>query len=390
MALVTRRRLLLGGSAALLAATGGAWWLLRQPPAAIGFTYNEDELARAHAFLAAHPVIDAHAHPGRTFVRGAEHVTGMVRLYAWRGTFEQRTVADMRAGGVDVAAFAAVSDFQTLALSDSTGLTSARAFEPGEAWASYRRQIDNLNALIASGLVQRIERAEDIAAVHAGRRIGALLTVEGGDFLEGNPERVGEAYADGVRSITLMHYRHNELGDIMTEPSRHGGLTRAGAAVVREMNRIGMIVDLAHASEDTAFGALEASSRPTIASHTHVHQQQADAPARFISPSLATAIASAGGGVIGAWPAGIGIGDLAGFVDRTLELIDRVGIDHVCLGTDMDANYKPVLDSYAKLPVYVAGLFQHGLAEDAVAKLVGGNFLRVFEAVQAGSDSRQA
>jgi len=61
----------------------------------------------------------------------------------------------------------------------------------------------------------------------------------------------------------------------------------------------------------------------------------------------------------------------------------------VCLGTDMDANYKPVLDNYAKLPVYVAGLFQRGLAEDAVAKLVGGNFLRVFEAVQAGSTAER-
>jgi len=382
MAVLTRRRLLVGGSTLLLAIGSAGWWLLRQPTAPTGFAYRDDELARAQAFLAAHPVIDAHAHPGRTFVRGAEHVRGMVRLYAWRGTFERRTLADMRAGGVDVAAFAAVADFQTLALSDATGLTSARAFEPGEAWASYRRQIDNLNALVGSGWVQRIDRPADIAAVRAQGQIGALLTVEGGDFLEGKPERVGEAYADGVRSITLMHYRHNELGDIMTEAPRHGGLTRAGTAVVREMNRVGMIVDLAHASEATAFGALAVSTRPVMASHTHVHQHAAGAPPRFISQELATATASAGGGVIGAWPAGIGISDLNGFVDRTLELIDRVGIDHVCLGTDMDANYKPVLDSYAKLPVYVAGLFQRGLAEDEVAKLVGGNFLRVFTAVQ--------
>src|SRR3546814_2726194 len=125
---------------------------------------SSDLLALAQAFLAAHPVIYAHAHPGRTFVLGAQHATGMVRLYVWRGTFEQRTVADMRDAGVDVAAFAAVADFQTLALSDATGLTSARAFEPGEAWASYRRQIDNLNALVASGLVQRIDLPADIAA----------------------------------------------------------------------------------------------------------------------------------------------------------------------------------------------------------------------------------
>src|SRR3546814_10202979 len=87
---------------------------------------SSDLLARAQAFLAAHPVIDVHAHPGRTFVRGAQHATGMVRLYVWRGTFEQRTVADRRAAGVDVAAFAAVADFQTLALSDATGLTRDR------------------------------------------------------------------------------------------------------------------------------------------------------------------------------------------------------------------------------------------------------------------------
>lgn len=381
MALLTRRRLVLGGSAALLATAGASVWWWRQPRAPIGFAYSDDELARARAFLAAHPVIDAHAHPGRTFVRGAEHVRGLVRAYVWLGTFERRTVAAMRAGGVDVAAFAAVADFQTLALSEATGLTSARAFEAGEAWASYRRQIDNLNALVAAGLVQRIDQPADIAAVHARKQIGALLTVEGGDFLEGRAERVAQAYADGVRSITLMHYRNNELGDIMTEPPRHDGLTEAGAAVVREMNRVGMIIDLAHASEATAFGALQGSTRPCIASHTHVHRQAAGAPARFISQDLATAIASGGGGVIGAWPAGIGIGDLNGFVERTLELIDRVGIEHVCLGTDMDANYKPVLDTYAKLPIYVAGLFQRGLAEDDVAKLVGGNFLRVFAAV---------
>ena len=89
-----------------------------------------------------------------------------------------------------------------------------------------------------------------------------------------------------------------------------------------------------------------------------------------------------GGGVLGAWPTGIGITDLHGFVDRTFELVDHVGIDHVCLGTDMDANYKPKFDTYANLPIYVAGLLQRGMHEAEVAKLIGGNFLRVFAAVQ--------
>jgi membrane dipeptidase len=105
---------------------------------------------------------------------------------------------------------------------------------------------------------------------------------------------------------------------------------------------------------------------------------------RFISVDLARAVAQSGGGVLGAWPAGIGIGDLDGFVRRTFVLIDAVGIDHVCLGTDMDANYKPVFDSYVNLPLYVAGLLQRGLHEPEVAKLIGGNFMRVFASQAAG------
>ena len=121
-----------------------------------------------------------------------------------------------------------------------------------------------------------------------------------------------------------------------------------------------------------------------MASHVHVHSKSLTHP-RFISADLAKAVAQTGGGVLGAWPAGIGIGDLKGFIDHTLELIDVVGIDHVCLGTDMDANYKPVLDTYTKLPYYLAGLMQHGLSEDDAAKVIGGNFLRVFSAVQKKS-----
>lgn len=71
-------------------------------------------------------------------------------------------------------------------------------------------------------------------------------------------------------------------------------------------------------------------------------------------------------------------------MDRTFELIDAVGINHVCLGTDMDANYQPVFDTYANLPHYVAGLLKRGLHEAEVAKLVGGNFLRVWAAAQRG------
>ncbi len=381
MALFSRRKLLLGGGVGLMAATGVAGYFAKHPrPAPIGFEVTPDELAKARALLARHISVDAHAHPGRTFVDGAENLSGLVWVYAKLGTFEARTLADMQAGGLSAAAFAAVSDFQALGTAGE-GLAAVRDFAPGEAWASYQRQIANLKALATRGLVHPIKTLADFQAAKAVAKVGALLTVEGGDFLEGKPERVALAYADGVRSITLLHYRNNELGDTITGTPVHGKLSTAGIAVVKAMNAAGMLVDVAHASQATAMGAINASSKPVIASHVHVHTPKLSHP-RFISLDLAKAVAQTGGGVLGAWPAGIGIGDLNGFVDRAFELVDRVGIDHVCLGTDMDANYKPVFDTYANLPLFVAGLLKRGMHEPEVAKLIGGNFLRVFARVQ--------
>ena len=383
MALFSRRKLLIGGGVGLVAAAGVAGYFAKHPrPAPIGFEATPEELAKARALLARHISVDAHAHPGRTFVDGAENLSGLVWVYAKLGTFEARTLADMQAGGLSAAAFAAVSDFQALGTAGE-GLAAVRAFGPGEAWASYQRQIGNLKALATRGLVYPVETLADFHAAKAAARVGALLTVEGGDFLEGKPERVALAYADGVRSITLLHYRNNELGDTITGNPVHGKLSSAGIAVVKAMNAVGMLVDVAHASEATAMGAINASSKPVIASHVHVHTPKLSHP-RFISLDLAKAVAQTGGGVLGAWPAGIGVVDLNGFVDRVFELVDHVGIDHVCLGTDMDANYKPVFDTYANLPLFVAGLLKRGMHEPEVAKLIGSNFLRVFALVQGG------
>jgi len=380
MAIMTRRRVLTGAGVAALAVGGATWWQVRPKSAPIGFALSAQQLEAARDLLARHPSVDAHAHPGRSFVHGAENLSGLVWLYAKLGSFEEESIAAMRAGRLSATAFAAVSDFQALGL-EGEGLAAVRAFEPGEAWASYRRQIARLQSLADRGLVLPIRTGADIAQARSQGKVGALMAVEGGDFLEGRPERVAQAYADGVRMITLVHYRRNELGDIITGAQPQGRLTEQGVAVVREMNRLGMLVDVAHASEATALDAVQVSGKPVIASHVHVHGEVRHP--RFISAELARTIAQKGGGVVGAWPAGIGITDLRGYVDRTLELVGVVGIDHVCLGTDMDANYKPVFDSYTKLPYFVAGLAQRGLTEADIARLIGGNFIRLLSAVQS-------
>ncbi len=382
------------GAVGVVGLSFAGYRMLHPPLAPIGFGLSTEELAAARALLRRHPAIDVHAHPGRGFMEGAEHLPFKIYLYSRLATNPEKTIREMEEGGLAGASFSGVADFQTLDFRGE-GLESVRQFEPGEAWASYKRQLANHNRLIADGLVHPVLRASDFAVARSKGKVGAILSVEGGDFLEGKAERVAEAYRDGVRSITLMHYRNNELGDITTASPVHGGLTPAGKRVVAAMNDAGMLIDVAHASERTAFAIIEASTRPVIASHVHIATEHLNHP-RFISRQLAQALArktsvnrelgqalaQSGGGLVGAWPAGIGISDLDGFVDRTLELIEAVGIEHVCLGSDMDANYKPVFDTYTKLPHYVGGLLKRGIAEGDVAKLIGGNFLRLMTQVE--------
>jgi membrane dipeptidase len=191
---------------------------------------------------------------------------------------------------------------------------------------------------------------------------------------------VREYHAQGVRSIQLVHYRINELGDIQTAPPRHGGLTPAGQGVVAELNRLHMIVDGAHADASTLGGILAASRHPILISHTGPAALRPKV-SRHLSDELMKAVA-AKGGVIGIWPldsAGAGLGQLV----RELEYVRRVvGIDHVGIGTDMAgmATYTsiPTYKEFAPLP---AALLARGFSETEVRKVLGGNLMRLFETV---------
>jgi membrane dipeptidase len=217
----------------------------------------------------------------------------------------------------------------------------------------------------------------DIEKARASGKPGCILSIEGGDFVGDDPAHVTVAAEDGVRIITLVHYlAGGKIGDVMTAPPVNNGLTDFGRAVIAEIDRNRIILDLSHASEKTAFDALSVATGPVIATHTHITGLGIGS-ARFISPELARKIADTGG-FIGAWPAGFGIATLEGFLARIEQLVGAIGIDHVAIGTDMDANYKPVMETYRKMPVVVAGLFKRGHSEQVVAKIIGGNFLRVF------------
>ncbi len=361
------------GAAAGLA--GGAWWLWpRKPP--VGADIPADYLLRGQALIKAHPLIDVHSHSGRSFLVGASPNNFVVRLM--RDGFEARRVADMAAAHVSAGLIAIVADIAVLGLKDG-GLQVVRDFRPGEAYKDYQRQLDRLLGVINAGTIALALSVEDILAAKAADEPTAVLASEGGDFIETDLARVEQAYRSGLRSITLVHYNTNLLGDSQTTTPVHNGLTSLGHDVVSEMNRLGMIVDLAHASFQTCKDAVRTSNAPVMLSHSNLDTAENPSP-RFISLEHARLIAETGG-IIGAWPAGIGSKSLADFARQVIVLGKNVGFDHVAIGTDMDGNYKPVLTDYTDFAALAALLLLKGISESDVAKILGGNFLRVFREV---------
>ncbi|QKS00453.1 hypothetical protein F9288_13110 [Sphingomonas sp. CL5.1] len=385
MKLVDRRTMILtaGGIAvaaiAVRATAGGG-------DAPLGFAPDPAFLERAEHLLARYPAIDLHAHPGDTFARDAIDLSPDVRAIAAAGPMEEQAVRDMRAGRMAGGSFAAVADVEILGTRNGA-MGWLREFRPGEARASYERQIRNLRKRVGEAGASIALTPADIVRLHRQGRIAALLTVEGGDFLAGDASYLDTAFADGVRAITLVHYHPNELGDNQTAPPR-SGLTAFGREVVRGMDRLGMVIDVAHASEDTARGVLETSCNPVMCSHT-VLASDTDRYPRFISAGLAKAIA-AKGGVIGVWPSGFGAATMNDYVERIFALRRAVGPEFVALGTDMDANYKPVLTSYRQIPLLVSELLRRGYGEQETIAFAGGNFLRLFGAVWKGRSTRQS
>lgn len=314
---------------------------------------------------------DLHTHPGMFFRTGTESHTG-------DDAFLQR-VADMHAKGLTGAFFALVADWPLLRRTD-TGIEQARTFREEEGWAAFQQQLSGLKALLDKS---KAEIALSAGELTPGDRVKAYIACEGGDFLGGKVERIEEAYAAGLRSIQLVHYADNELGDLQTSQPQHDGLSAFGKAVVRKMNELGMMIDVAHASVKTVEDVVAISSAPIMLSHS-ILEAGTERPvgARAISVDHAKMIADQGG-LIGMWPSGFST-SFEEFVDHTLRMVETVGVDHVGIGTDMDANYKPVIKDYTAFFRWPEALLEKGLSREEVGKLSGGNAQRVLEEVLGG------
>jgi membrane dipeptidase len=252
----------------------------------------------------------------------------------------------------------------------------------GELYVAAYRQLRQFEDAIDRGELVHVKGARDLAGLRGQGRPGALLAVEGGDFLEGRLDRVQEAYDRGVRSIQLTHYRVNELGDIQTEAPVHHGLSPFGKDVIREMNRLGMVVDVAHATFEGVKAAVEVATKPFILSHTMLLVRT---PLRRAVTREHARLVARHGGVVGVFPVAVDGPGFDGFIDHVSRLVDLIGADHVGIGTDMDGiPAGGTFTDWGEWPLIPASLLARGYRRDEVAKVMGGNFVRVFEQIAGG------
>ena len=200
------------------------------------------------------------------------------------------------------------------------------------------------------------------------------------------------AYAGGVRQLQLVHFARNAIGDFQTEAPAHGGLTAFGRDVIREANRLGILIDLAHATRSVVEQTLEISRAPVVWSHSSISRGEPSwrMPAwraRQISVEEARAIA-AKEGVVGLWSLPSDVGrTVDSYADRILQMAQLLGDEHVAFGTDMNAIANSPINSYADLRRAVKYMEAQGVEPSRLRKISIGNYARVLRAAMVARKS---
>ena len=233
--------------------------------------------------------------------------------------------------------------------------------------------------------------AAEIESAHKKGKIAALMGIEGGHAIEDSIRLLRDYYALGVRYMTLTHSNTNNWADssgdnTRTDVQHHNGLTDFGKDVVREMNRLGMMVDIAHVADKTFWDALEVSKAPIFSSHSSA-RALADVP-RNMTDEMIVALAKKGGVIqinfscgflkVGSKPT---VADVAAHIDHVKQI---AGIGAVGIGSDFDGiGCAPEgLDEVSKFPNLTRALLEKGYSAEDIRKIYGGNLLRVMRAVE--------
>lgn len=269
------------------------------------------------------------------------------------------------------------------------------------------------------------DSADDIVRIHRAGRIASMFGMEGGEAINNNLALLREFRAAGALYMTLTHAQNTDWVDSATDAPRHGGLTPFGEEVIREMNRIGMLVDLSHVSADAMRDAIRVSAAPVIFSHSsafaltpHPRNVPDDVldlvranggvvmvnfNAPFVSEPMRQWSATRSGeerrlqalhpgdpeaarAALDQWtaanpPPRVSVGDLADHIEHIARVAGR---DHVGIGSDYDGvSYLPEgMGGVEAYPTLFAELIRRGWSESDLAKLAGGNLLRALRAAE--------
>ena len=248
------------------------------------------------------------------------------------------------------------------------------------------------------GQMRMILHTDDLPTAPSPDILNIVMSFEGGKPLEGRIENLRTFFCLGLRAMQITWNLRNELADGVKEERTRGGLTNFGQDVVREMDRLGIVIDLAHISRAGWFDVLEVASGPVCCTHSNCRKLYHHF--RTIDDDQTKALAQTGGV--------LGINAIATMVDKqpTLErlvdhichIVELVGVDHVGLGLDFVKDDGPLypedeifgvgenrlipgFENEDDLPNMTECLVKRGFREDEIVKILGGNFLRLLKAV---------
>ncbi len=362
---------------------------------------EEAALHQARELLRTTPLVDGH-NDTPWLIREDATSHGAVELYDLRKPGRHETdLARLRAGGVS-------AQFWSVWI-PSVDAGSARL---------QLEQIDIARRMIAAypEVLVFATRAADIKAAQRVGKIASFLGMENGRALENSLGALRSYYALGVRYMTLTHGRNTDWADSATDEPKHGGLTPFGREVVREMNRLGMLVDISHVSPAVMNQALDVSEAPVIFSHSsakaltdHPRNVPDDVLRRmrqnggvvmvtfvppFVSQELAEWFRPIERTMLGATSvedmhrliveratvAGpMPKATLAQVADHIEHVAKVAGVDHVGIGCDFAGEGGPVgLEDVSRYPYLFAELIRRGWKDHDLRKLAGENFIRAF------------
>ncbi|WP_433889778.1 dipeptidase [Streptomyces sp. CA-111067] len=376
--------------------------------------------ARARELLAAHPVVDGHNDLPWALREQVGYDLDRLDIAEDQRSRTHTDIPRLRAGGVGAQFW---SVYVPVSLTGAAAVTATL-----EQIDVVHRMAERYPADLRLALT-----ADDMEAARAEGRIASLMGAEGGHSIDCSLGVLRDLYALGVRYMTLTHNDNTPWADSATDTPAHGGLTAFGEQVVREMNRLGMLVDLSHVSADTMRDALRVSEAPVLFSHSssravcdHVRNIPDDMLAllpanggvamatfvpKFILPAAIEWTLEADANMVAngfdrldTTPAGMAVqhafeaarprpqATAATVADHLDHMREVAGIDHLGVGGDFDGTaFTPAdLSDVASYPNLIAELLTRGWSDADLAKLTWRNAVRVLRDAQAVAGTLRA